>query len=1357
MLGKLVRIVGGNPHQKIIEGFSEEIKAITDLETKYEGLSEEELKGKTDHFRRRLARGETLEDILPEAYASIREASKRTIGQRPYDVQMIGGIAMHRCFVAEMRTGEGKTLGATLPLYLNALNLSPTWMEKAREAWGEDPENWNFTPFEDQPVGQGVHLVTVNDYLARRDARWMAPIYNYLGLSVGVLQMAARTEHGKKAFLVNLESKSTQEDRHQLDMVNRKIAYQADIVYGTNNEFGFDYLRDNMAMRLNDRVQRGHHYAIIDEVDNVLIDEARTPLIISGPSHDDPEWYRRMATVVKRLKQEDYEISIRDRNITLTPLGEMHVEELLGQPLGDPDRPEDITQEQARLLGYLEQGLRAEFIFKKNKDYLVQAGKVVIVDDFTGRLMPGRRWSDGLHQAIEAKENVKVQSENVTYATITIQNYFRMYEKLSGMTGTAVTESEEFNEIYGLDPIAIPTNLDYIAALEDTSLITLKSKEPETGFEYTFYADKNDSEQLPLYWKRKDYSDLIYISEEAKLRAISEEILRFHIIGRPLLVGTTSVENSEQLSKRLDGSSIRTLVYILMIREAWMRKHDRYPDGRRIPELQPLNIPFKDLKLGNLRTLIKELDLDFQLNTTEPENIQLLLDILELGQEHVERLNQVLKRGVDHDVLNARKHTEESQIIAGAGAFGAVMIATSMAGRGVDIKLGGELAEEITTDVVRVLSRAGHDDPYELTQAKQEELIEGLDKEDYGIYESEINFFLKHLKDKERVKALGGLHVIGSERHEARRIDNQLRGRAARQGDPGSSRFYLSMEDDLMARFGGQQMEVVMTRLQVDESMPIANPLVDRVVEQSQTRVEGANFDVRKHLLEYDDVLNTQREKIYQQRDRIFTKRDLSDDILEMLQSEVQLRVENLFWESGNGNDVGEGWRLLAWLAQTQPTLSFKEQQIPSYSIQLMINEIRNNNPELKKELLLPLLVDLGKDVLEAEEEYVLDAVNRMMVDRQIRFEDQISSRLETLDTFLEGLTYGSEEPRNPQVIFNELRELVRIRFELTPTQIKDLAEGAGKNLQDELISQVESQLRQIEYKRLVGAVERLIGEPLDEEDQIPAGLDWTSIQNYLVQRVQENFSNRKQTFFTDPEDARIVKSIETGLNEIKREVLSASELVRLFGLMAEGRQAAFDKKSHKRIWLRTQRLRYTFYSTGLLYNMDQEQATQDILNHLEKARLKIQDAWGENEINRLTENRLSDLQGRIILALQESINVDQYQKYSGNQIGELPVEILEIVKRDLGRSAVTNIYRDLFLRVVSELWVEYLTEMEALRVAIGLEAYAQRDPLVQYKNKGFEMFQGLMENMRSGVVNRMFTFQPRDVSRVQAVVRETS
>jgi preprotein translocase subunit SecA len=1321
MLEKIVRLVGGDPHQKILEGFSAEIAVINDLENAYEGLSEEELKSKTDLFRLRLAKGESLEDILPEAFASIREASKRTIGQRHYDVQMIGGIAMHRCFVAEMRTGEGKTLGATLPLYLNGLTISPSWIKKAQANWGDDPDNWKFIPIEGLPVGRGVHLITVNDYLARRDARWMAPIYNYLGLNVGVLQMAARTEHGKKAFLVNLENKSPQEDRNQLDMVMREKAYQADILYGTNNEFGFDYLRDNMAMRLEDRVQRGHHYAIIDEVDNVLIDEARTPLIISGPSHDDPEWYRRMATIVKKLKAEDYEISIRDRNITLTPLGEMHVEELLGQPLGDPDRPEDITQEQAKLLGYLEQALRAEFIFKKNKAYLVQAGKVVIVDDFTGRLMPGRRWSDGLHQAIEAKENVKVQGENVTYATITIQNYFRMYKKLSGMTGTAVTESEEFNEIYGLDPISIPTNLDYISALEGTSLVTLKAKEPDSGFEYTFYADKDDQEQKHLYWKRKDYSDLIYISEEAKLRAIAEEILTFHIIGRPLLVGTTSVENSEQLSNRLDGPSIRTLAYILMIRETWMRKNDRFPDGRRIPELQPLNVPFKELKLGNLRKLVKDLDLELTLNINEPENIQLLQDILGLDNKDTDRLARVLKRGVVHNVLNARKHTEESQIIAGAGAFGAVMIATSMAGRGVDIKLGGELAEEITTDVVRVLTRAGHEDSYELSLAEQEKLIQQLSKEDYGIYDTEINYFFQHMEDKQQVNSLGGLHVIGSERHEARRIDNQLRGRAARQGDPGSSRFYLSMEDDLMARFGGQQMEGLMTRLQVDESMPIANTLVDRVVEQSQNRVEGANFDVRKHLLEYDDVLNTQREKIYQQRERIFSKRDLGEDILEMLHDEVQLRVDSTSWENESGGDSGQGWRLLGWLTQTQPTLTFQNGKVPSYALQLILNDIQGETSSLTKDQIRPIMLETGKQVLAAEEAHILQAVDRIL----------------------------------EETVYNELRDLVRIRFELTPPQIKELAEGASDDLQDELNYQVESELRELEFKRLIGAVERVLGNSLNVDEISVSDLDWLSIADLLIERVQEQFNDRLEVYFNNPEEARINKSLDAGLKEIQGEELTESDLIQLLGLMSEGRQAAFDKKSHKRIWLRTQRLRYTFYAADLLLQLDQEKAREDILAHLEKAQLMIQNAWGKNEMERLKEVKLSSLEEDLRVVIQEKLGEDSFQKLAGQKLDMLPGDIRTLVQDELGLSTVTNIYRELFLRVISELWVEYLTEMEALRVAIGLEAYAQRDPLVQYKTKGFEMFQHLMEDMRVGVVNRMFTFQPRNISRIQAAVED--
>ncbi|HEX9090109.1 MAG TPA: hypothetical protein VF831_01395, partial [Anaerolineales bacterium] len=446
MLKKFVTILGGDPNKKALGKSNEIVDKINSLEAHFEALNAEELLAKTAELKTRLADGETLDDLLPEAFAAVREASKRTNGQRHYDVQLVGGIALHQGRIAEMRTGEGKTLVATLPLYLNAL------------------------------TGRGTHLVTVNDYLARRDARWMAPIYNALGLSVGVLQMAARTENGKKAFIVDLEKSSPHEDQHQLRLVDRAEAYAADITYGINSEFGFDYLRDNMTMRLDERVQRGHYFAIVDEVDNILIDEARTPLIISGPAQDDAEWYVRMAQVVRQLRPEDYELNERDRNITLTEIGEIHVEELLGLALRDPDRPEDVTNEQARLMGFLEQALRAQFLFKRNKDYLVQTAKVVIVDEFTGRLMPGRRWSDGLHQAVEAKEGVRVEADNVTYATITIQNYFRMYEKLSGMTGTALTEAEEFDKIYKLDVIAIPTNLEYQASRQGSPLALLEGK-----------------------------------------------------------------------------------------------------------------------------------------------------------------------------------------------------------------------------------------------------------------------------------------------------------------------------------------------------------------------------------------------------------------------------------------------------------------------------------------------------------------------------------------------------------------------------------------------------------------------------------------------------------------------------------------------------------------------------------------------------------------------------------------------------------------------------------------------------------------------------------------------------------------
>jgi preprotein translocase subunit SecA len=1346
MLKRFVRIIGGDPNQKKLQELAEITAEINALEPAFETLSMEELAAKTDEFRLRLAKGETLDDILSEAYATVREVSKRTIGLRHYDVQMIGGISLHRGIVAEMKTGEGKTLVATLPLYLNALTLSPDWTELARKKWGDDPESWSFVPLDGRSVGQGVHLITVNDYLARRDARWKAPIYNLLGLKVGVLQMASRTEHGRKAFLVDLERESPHEDQHQLVMIDRKLAYDADITYGTNSEFGFDYLRDNMKMSLSERVQRGHYYAIIDEVDNVLIDEARTPLIISGPAAEATEWYVKMAQIVRALRPEDYELSEKDRNVTLTEVGEVHVEELIGMALRDPERPEDITPEQARLLGYLEQALRAQFIYNRNKEYVVQGGKVVIVDTFTGRLMPGRRWSDGLHQAVEAKEGVKVESEYVTYATITIQNYFRMYEKLSGMTGTALTEAEEFDEIYNLGVLAIPMNLEYQADLEESPLIALQDTD-EYNYKYTYYADQDDPEHNALYFKRKDYPDSIYRTEEAKLRAIVREILVYHVVGRPILLGTTSVELSERVSRRLRAEPVRRLVQTLLIRDAWLKKNNHIQDGRAIPALEPLTIPLDKMRPAELRHMIKEMDLDISINPDDERNQERLLRVLGLHPSHNARLTEIFKGGIPHQVLNARKHTEESQIIAGAGAFGAITIATNMAGRGVDIKLGGELAEQVLVSVNRVLRRAGYEHAYDMTLAQRRDAILSLSPDDYGIYGSEIEFFLKSMSEMESVKALGGLHVIGSERHEARRIDNQLRGRAARQGDPGSSRFYLSMEDELMVRFGGQQMEGLLTRLKVDEDMPIENNLVSRVVESSQTRVEGANFDVRKHLLEYDDVLNTQRKTIYEQRNRIFIKDDLDEDITDMLKTEVLQRVpESLA-------DEGGPWKLLSWLEQIQPSLPIQDGVFPSYTLKLLLeNQPENLNRQQSREVLL----QFATDAIQAEEEHILQSVTNSIELSHIRMEEQLEERLDALDAFMEGLELEDEtNSRSPQQLADELVQVVRLPIRLTNAQTRDLYHDP-RAVEDLLREQVEKLMMGLTVTRLVGAVQRILKEDIGLSSINISDANWNSLTNQVLGAVENTFANRYERYIGNGSPGHIVADLDGNLNKLEKDELTKSDLFRLLFVLPMGRRAGFDKKTHRRIWVRTTRITFIYAAAKLLEGRSPEKITQDVLAHLQNAQKAIRLVWGESEINRLGAARVIDLEAATRNSLQAALGDGAYAKIQPVPLNTLDETHQAQVADELGRQAITQIYRQLLLRVISELWVEYLTQMEALRVSIGLEAYAQRDPLVQYKNQAFEMFQGLLRDMRMSVVTRMFTFRPRDLSSIQSGVAET-
>ena len=655
----------GDPNEKALKKLASVKDAVNKLEPEFQRLSDEQLGAKTGEFRQRLEGREGLDDLLPEAFAAVRESARRNLGQRHYDVQLIGGAALHQGKIAEMKTGEGKTLVATLTVYANAL------------------------------TGRGVHVVTVNDYLARRDPVWMGPVYHALGLSVGCLQHDAafvydpEVDGGKLPFL---------------RPVSRADAYRADITYGTNNEFGFDYLRDNMSLTEAMRVQRELHYAIVDEVDNILVDEARTPLIISGPAEEPVQLYQNFARLVPRLDStEDYTIDDRTRAISLTQDGIAKMEQWTNTSnLYDP--------ENFHLVHYMENALNAHVMKQRDKEYVVRDGEVVIVDEFTGRLQPGRRWSDGLHQAVEAKEGLKIQRESITYATVTLQNFFRMYEKLSGMTGTAATEADEFFRIYGLEVVEIPTN-------------------------------------VPM--KRDDHSDLVYQSHEGKWKAVTDRIVEMHQTQRPLLIGTTSIEDSEFLSDRL------------------------------------------------------------------------------------------LNRGVPHQVLNAKNHEGEATIIAQAGRLAAVTVSTNMAGRGTDIVLGG-------ADTFREDWQAEHD----------------------------------------RVVDLGGLHVVGTEHHDARRIDNQLRGRAGRQGDPGSSQFYVSLEDELMQRFGGDRIKTVMGWTGLEEDTPVENKLVTKSISGAQVKVEGYHFDMRKHLLEYDDVLNKQREVIYSDRHQALSEGNLRDKTLEMLRQE---------------------------------------------------------------------------------------------------------------------------------------------------------------------------------------------------------------------------------------------------------------------------------------------------------------------------------------------------------------------------------------------------------------------------------------------------------------------------------------
>ncbi|MBI3162594.1 MAG: hypothetical protein HYZ23_08795, partial [Chloroflexi bacterium] len=976
---------------------------------------------------------------------------------------------------------------------------------------------------------------------------------------------------------------------------------------------------------------------------------------------------------------------------------------------------------------YLQQAVRAQYLFQRNKDYLVQDGKVVIVDEFTGRQMPGRRWSDGLHQAVEAKEGVKVEPENVTYATITLQNYFRMYQKLAGMTGTALTEAEEFSKIYKIEVAPVPTNLEYQSLRDDATLVEQKAKDEE-GYPYSYYIAKGGETDGKALYRRKDYPDVIYRTAEAKLRAIVTEIVRYHALGRPMLVGTTSVESSDRLSGRLKAEPVRRLLQVSLVRELYLQAKNIEEDGRLIPDLVPFNEPIEKILPDALRKFISQYGAT-SISLDDENNLNTLLGILRLPDTAKDRLKSVLQGGVPHQVLNARKHTEESQIIAGAGAFGAVTIATNMAGRGVDIKLGGELAEEAIAAVNRVLRKAGHADPFDMTPEERRQALQKVDPSLFGIYEAEVKLFLQYFEDMERVKELGGLHVIGSERHEARRIDNQLRGRAARQGDPGSSRFYLSLQDDLMRLFGGTQMSGMMERLKVDEAMPLEVRLVSNIIEGSQTRVEGANFDVRKHLLEYDDVLNKQRSQIYNQRDRIFVKEDLGEDIAEMLEAEVTKRVD-----IGLADEEGP-WKLLAWLEQVQPAFEAQAGLFPSYAFKLILGEIKNDDVRAS-------ILDVISRAIQAESEHNLRAVEALIARTREAFDAQTSERDDAIDAFFQSLRDREDAPR-PQKIAEELGSLVRLPLKLNNDMTRSLGE-APESVKEDIQDLVANQLTALNAARLTGAIQNRVGEQLPWPNPLPA--DWDELEDVILQTTRDGLERKRERL-----NGQIARDLDVLLQRESADT-DAGRL-RLLLTLSQGTRSAFDQRTHKQVKQLFLRFSYIFLAAQLLGDNSAPDVTEDVMTHLESAEESLRDTWGQSEFARLSQNaqRLADFG-------PAARSLSKVEGFGENRLNDAVSSLGEsdraLLVESIGRYVLNEVHRQLLLGAFSELWVEYLTKVEALRVSIGLEAYAQRDPLVQYKQKASEMFQQLLEDVRGLVIGRAFAARPR---RIEITPIETS
>ncbi|MGZ9224253.1 MAG: preprotein translocase subunit SecA [Anaerolineales bacterium] len=858
----------------------------------------------------------------------------------------------------------------------------------------------------------------------------------------------------------------------------------------------------------------------------------------------------------------------------------------------------------------------------------------------------------------------------------------------------------------------------------------IKAKD-EDGYSFSYFAKREPSgrgqgDGKPLFYRRKDYPDVIYKTFEAKLRAIIMEIVREHVRGRPILVGTTSVESSELLSNRLKAESVRRLIQITIVRHTWMEANNREEDGRLIPELGQFNEPLEKITPDSLRKFIQPFGLT-NINPEDASNLSIVLEMLRLSEQDENRLKKVLQGGVPHQVLNARKHTEESQIIAGAGAFGAVTIATNMAGRGVDIKLGGELAEEVIAEVNRVLRKAGYENPFDMTLEERRQALKNVDPSNFSIYEAEVKLFLQYFEDMERVKELGGLHVVGSERHEARRIDNQLRGRAARQGDPGSSRFYLSLQDDLMRLQGGSQVSSLMERLRVDDSLPLEARLVGNVIEQSQHRIEGANFDVRKHLLEYDDVLNKQRAQIYGQRDRIFVKEDLSDDIAEMLDLEIRQRVA-----AGLVDEEGP-WKLIAWLEQVQPPFMAGERLFPSFGLSLLLQDLSRSD-DLRRSGL-----DLISRAIEAENAHHLRAIEGLIDKTEEGLEAQISGRQDTLDAFFDGLREleDAERPR-PQKMLEEINTLIGLQLKLNNEQLRALGEDP-QDAKEDIRALISTNLTALYASRVIAAVQNRIGESIGEKFEISS---WEDAEDRILEAAQNALQRRRERLAG--ENGQIARDIE---HLMPRELNDTTKLNLLLSL-SQGAQTVFDQKTHRQVKQVFSRFSYVFLIAQLLEGGEVDQVIEAVMDHLEEAEEALRLAWGHNEYARLAANaqRLADFGPAAKMAFGEE-RLNETAAGLGESDREALVE-------SIGRYVLNEVYRQLLLSATSELWVDYLTRIEALRVSIGLEAYAQRDPLVQYKGRASEMFTQLLEDIRGLVIGRVFAYRPR---RVEITPVETS